>query len=57
MGKRDGGDYGGRASIIDDTIQIVSTSPDGHTIESIYYFKIYELVSGEQTFNKFKFIY
>lgn len=55
IGIRDGGDFGGRATIVNDTMQVIASSPAGHTIESIFYFQLLELTTNERTYNKFKF--
>lgn len=56
LGNREGGGYGGNASVVNDTMQIVSVSPAGHIIESVYHFQLLELTTSEKTYSKFKFM-
>lgn len=56
IGLRDGRSYGGLASVVNNTMQLISQSVQGSTIDSIYHFRLIELETSEKTYTKFKFI-
>lgn len=56
IGTRTNGNYGARVYLLDKNLDFRSTSPAGHTIESVFYYQLQELKTSEQTYTKFRFI-